>query len=479
MRVSSSSPRKECKGIRVGTLQPTLLELDVPADEPQGAAAIFKEVAQFPSFPSIRNGELFSLSLATKESNKTHGLHRFAAKYIPRVPAWALEQFADENSVVLDPFCGSGTTLVEALSRTREAVGIDCDPLACLIASAKTTSICPSKIRELSDVLRKDAVVAPSTLTPPMPDIVNFNHWFSAASWGVLQELLKGIVSLGCTEEEKTFFLAVFSSVVRRVSNADDQTQKTYVSGTLKKSPPEVVPTFWRAFDKAVCGLEDLEKVRLHGASARIERGDASNIPLPSNSVDLIITSPPYLDSVDYMYNFMLEYFWLGPLLGVSSRKQFNSMRRAVTGAKNPKREAEVLIPSSLKDLILEADISPSRIAATRSYCESMARHFQSASRVLKRGAPYVLVVGNSQSTQGVLPIHDALIRLAGDAGFSFEKAFAYRIRRHYMKFPRAGRGGIITMDWVITMRNTQRTIAYPERLPLPNFTLRHDEVAN
>lgn len=463
----------------MGLLQPTLLELDVPADEPEGAAAIFKEVAQFPSFPSICNGELFSLSLATKESSKTHGLHRFAAKYVSRVPAWALEQFADENSVVLDPFCGSGTTLVEALSRTREAVGVDCDPLACLIARAKTTSVCPAKLRDLSGDLRRAAVVTPNNLTLPMADIVNFNHWFSTASWGTLQGLLKGIVSLRCTEEEKTFFLAVFSSVVRRVSNADDQTQKTYVSGTLKKSPPEVAPTFWKALDKAVCGLEEMEKLRLPGASTRIERGDAGDIPLPSNSVDLIVTSPPYLDSVDYMYNFMLEYFWLGPLLGVSSRKQFNSMRRAVTGAKNPKREVDTSLPSSLKDLISESDISPGRIAATRSYCESMARHFQSASRVLKRGAPYVLVVGNSQSTQGVLPIHDALIRLAGDAGFSFEKAFAYRIRRHYMKFPRAGRGGIITMDWVITMRNTQGTIAYPERLPLPDFTLRHDEVAN
>jgi hypothetical protein len=108
-----------------------------------------------------------------------------------------------------------------------------------------------------------------------------------------------------------------------------------------------------------------------------------------------------------------------------------------------------------------------------------MARHFASAAKVMKSNAPYVLVIGNSQTKKGVLPIHDSLIRLAADAGLGFEKAFAYRIRRHYMKFPRKGRGGIITMDWVIVMRKTNGRAPYPDRLPLPDFTLRDDEVAN
>jgi hypothetical protein len=108
-----------------------------------------------------------------------------------------------------------------------------------------------------------------------------------------------------------------------------------------------------------------------------------------------------------------------------------------------------------------------------------MASHFGSAARVLKPEGRYVLVIGNSQTKKGVLPIHDALIRLAADAGLAFEKAFAYRIRRHYMKFPRKGRGGIITMDWVIVLKRSAARAPYPDRLPLPDFTLRGDAVAN
>jgi hypothetical protein len=312
-----------------------------------------------------------------------------------------------------------------------------------------------------------------------MPGVVNFAHWYSEKAWGDLQSLLRSIYALTCVEEERSFLLCIFSSILRYVSNADDQTQKTYVSGTLKKSAPEVTPTFWKAFTKALNCLRELEAVRLRGASARVILGDATDIKLPPSFVDLVVTSPPYLDSVDYMYNFMLEYFWLGTHLGVPDRKTFNYMRRSPTGAKKPLNGNMSHLPSCLSDLIAEEDIPASRLFATRVYCASMAQHFRSAANVMKKDAYYVLVIGNSKTGKGVLPIHDSLIRLAADEGLTFQKAFAYRIRRHYMKFPRAGRGGIITMDWVIVLKNTGERACYPERLPLPDFTLRGDEVAN
>lgn len=443
------------------------------------APDLFREVSSFPPFNVIENGELFSLSLSNKTANLTHGLHRFAAKYISRIPAWVLDEFATKDTVVLDPFCGSGTTLVEALSRCKMSIGIDCDPLACMIASAKTSDVGYSRIQELGEQVRRSWQEPAGKLHAPMPGVVNFGHWFSERAWGDLQSLFATISGLDCTQSERDFLLCVFSSIIRYVSNADDQTQKTYVSGTLKKHPPDVMRTFWKAFARAVIGLKELDVFRLREAKVRVERGDATNIQLPPGSVDLVVTSPPYLDSVDYMYNFMLEYFWMGGLLGVPDRQTFNQMRRSATGAKNPLDRRPSHLPSCLDDLIQEGDIPPSRISASRAYCVSMAQHFRSAARVMKRNAHYVLVVGNSKTGKGVLPIHDSLIRLAADAGFAFQKAFAYRIRRHYMKFPRAGRGGIITMDWIIVLKNTQERVRYPNRLPLPNFTLRGDEVAN
>lgn len=444
-----------------------------------GRDRLFREVASFPPFDEIANGELFALGLSNKTTGLTHGMHRFPAKYIPQIPGWVMDQFAKPDDVVLDPFCGSGTTLVEGLLRSRTTIGVDCDPLACMISRAKTAAVCPGRMRGLRNELGRAWKQPATHLVPPMPDLSNFDHWFSRNAWGNLQSLLASTVDLDASAEELTFLLCVFSSILRSVSNADDQTQKTYVSGTLKKRPPEVESAFYKALEKALSGLEELAVLRRESTEAIVIQGDATDIQLPARSVDLIVTSPPYLDSVDYMYNFMLEYFWLGPLLGVEDRRKFNQMRRNVTGAKNPLCKTVPELPQCLDDLISEAEITPRRVAATRAYCESMARHFQSAAKTLKLGGYYFLVIGNSQTRKGVLPMHDSMIRLAADAGLIFEKAFGYRIRRHYMKFPRAGRGGIITMDWVIALRNEQTCAPYPARLPLPSFTLRHDEVAN
>jgi len=144
---------------------------------------LFRVVPRFPSFNKICTGDLFSLSLSNNTSTLTHGLHRFAAKYIPQIPAWVLEEFVKEDAVVLDPFCGSGTSLVESLHRCRKSIGLDCDPLAVLIASAKTADISSARIRELGERLRTHWKKPAADLRLPMPGLVNFTHWFSEAAW--------------------------------------------------------------------------------------------------------------------------------------------------------------------------------------------------------------------------------------------------------------------------------------------------------
>src|SRR5207237_2650159 len=74
-----------------------------------------------------------------KTSYLTHGLHPYPAKYIPQIPNALIQEFSTVGSTVGDIFCGSGTTLVEGLLLKRNVVGIDANPLACLISAAKTT----------------------------------------------------------------------------------------------------------------------------------------------------------------------------------------------------------------------------------------------------------------------------------------------------------------------------------------------------
>jgi hypothetical protein len=437
----------------------------------------FVEVDGFPPLAEIEHGQLFSLSLSGTTTAFTHGLHRFAAKFIPQVPAWALDSFATPGSVVVDPFMGSGTTLVEGLVRGGTTIGVDIDPLARFIARAKVTPVDHERISGLAAELAVRWRGPAATLRPPMADIEKFGHWFSADQWGWVQSLRDEILRLDCSDDERAFLLVVFSSTLRWVSNADDQSQKTYVSGTLRKQPPPVADVFWRFLRRATAGLADLNRQRQHDAVVVIpDDGDATGLGLEPASVDLAVTSPPYLDSVDYPYNMMLEYFWLGPMLGVPDRRSFNALRRKPIGAKHP--AVPVDLPPGLEGWVPLGGMPLARRAATTTYFALMERHFTEMARCLKPGARYVFVVGNSQTLIDMVPLHEALVRLAAGAGLSLERAFGYRIRRHYMKFPRRGRGGIILIDWVLVFRK-QRPVVPPAPLPLHWVTLAPGAVAH
>lgn len=169
---------------------------------------VIREVDEFPKHTEISHGELLSLTLSTKTSGLTHGLHRFPAKYIPQVPQWAIRNFAGEDSVVWDPFMGSGTTLVEALCAVKQSYGTDIDPLARLISGAKTTPLSPSRLAALSEKLSSSCLPSVDDCFLPMAGVKNVTHWFPDKSWVDLCRIFSAIENLDCTASEREFFFS-------------------------------------------------------------------------------------------------------------------------------------------------------------------------------------------------------------------------------------------------------------------------------
>lgn len=92
-----------------------------------------------------------------KTNHSTHGLHPYPAKYIPQIPAALIEELSNPQDSVADIFCGSRTTLVEALASSRNGVGVNANPLACLISkrgqqdwNLRMRTTCSSLLRGLS-----------------------------------------------------------------------------------------------------------------------------------------------------------------------------------------------------------------------------------------------------------------------------------------------------------------------------------------
>jgi hypothetical protein len=331
-------------------------------------------------------------------------------------------------------------------------VALDVNPLSRMIIRAKTTPLSLEQVEKVST--RIEGVWKPvrGMLVSPIVGVTNFEHWFQEPTWRELAGLKDAIISSTREDEYRNFFLVVFSSILRAVSNADDQSQKTYVSGTRPKVAPAVRVTWNKALKRAIAGLDSFLKLNGHARFAETpDDGNAVSVGGADATFDLAVTSPPYLDSVDYPYNLMLEHFWLADELGLSDRKDFNSLRHGQVGARSPSTVPES--ESLVSNLFDTDELPPYRRDAVRSYFDLMDLHFAEMHRVLREGSRYVFVIGNSSTKIGPLAIHSALVRLAETHGFGLEHAFGYRLRRHYMKFPRAGRGGIILVDWVLTLR--------------------------
>lgn len=387
----------------------------------------------------------------------THKFHRYPGKFIPHIPRWALQRYGKKESVIVDPFCGSGTTLVEAIKLDMHPFGFDVDPIARLVTTVKTTAIADRKLASLvSDVSHSISRKRAARFRPDLPTL---SHWFTDDAihkLGIIRDVIDKY------RDDRTayqFLLVCFAAIIRRASNADNQTQKTYVSHTKHKVPEDAVELFQKTLADYAARLRTLpKKAKIGGVdstSALEFAGRWEQLRLPR--ADAIVTSPPYLNSVDYVYNQMAEYFWIGDLFGLQNQALQNQHKRKYVGTSQiPRSEYSqpMTVGLSAVDEIVEriSRKSAKNGHIVARYFLDMRTHLRQASRVLKPGGTYVMVVGDSLVSGEPVPVSELMSAVAGDSGFGVTGGFGYEIRNRHMRFPRMGRGGILRYDWVIEM---------------------------
>lgn len=421
-------------------------------------------VDAFPSVNNISNGSVFIVK--NYESRYlTHKFHKYPGKFIPELPRWAIANFAPSTpgAWVLDPFVGSGTTLVEASLRGINAIGLDVDPLARLIAKVKSTALDPELLQDATRELLER--VDGTRIAGYRPSIPTLNHWFSDDAVERLSQIRGAVDSFEASPDLHDFFTVCFSSIIRRASNADNQTMKTYVSHTLPKKPEDANRLFRSTLDDYVARMVDYWGQRepssktevLGNIDARTLASGWIEKDLPT--IDLAVTSPPYIKSVDYVYNQMAELFWIGDRWGLATQKDQNEAKRKYMGNDRPLgRSVEAPAPPPIGDIpywvdrVTSADRKLGHVAS-RYFNDSVA-HFRNIARVLKLGGTYVYVVGDSTIAGVAIPTHKLVAQCAAEAGFELTRYFGYEIRNKHMRFPRSGRGGHVVHDWVMVFRN-------------------------
>lgn len=264
-------------------------------------------------------------AFATEETAYlSHDIHPYPAKFIPQIPQYLIKQLSLRGEMVWDPFGGSGTTALEAILLGRSAISTDLNPLAAVIGRAKTLTLTKEEEDTISDFVEEFQVLSASAVTVSdvleqsrddiadfVPAIPNITEWFHPQAVKELAYLRWRITAWQCTKGQ-TLAWVCFSKVVLNASFQDSETRYT-------RRPHDVAPgSVFRHFASGLSSA--LSKVRYLSPLLRFReaefktldlRGD-TDAALPANSVDLVVTSPPYANANDYHLYHRFRLFWLG-----------------------------------------------------------------------------------------------------------------------------------------------------------------------
>jgi DNA modification methylase len=387
---------KKTADLKFGEAERRFAELVTMRDRSEGGRAVI-EVDFLDLFPDRSSTE-----------RATHLLHPYPAKLIRNIPRFflACDSIASSGSTVLDPFCGSGTVLLEAQLSGHAAIGADANPLARLIALAKLAPPSVEKARaQLAEVM---AVARQSEMD--VPEVVNLDYWFSPRVKDQLARLRAALLKVAGDPWVNPFIWACFSSCVRRVSLADPRlsvpvrinperalrygAKGDQVLQKLERlKTVEVLQVFWQVALANIRRVERTEFCPTLPSPVLFE--DARSLGIEDGSVDLVMTSPPYVGAQKYVRASSLCLGWLGlspqgklrPIERLSIGREHLDAHEAAETFHTGQIEVDVLL-----DLVAKQNPLRARIAST--YIKEMNSALVEAHRVLRPGGKMVLVAG-------------------------------------------------------------------------------------
>jgi DNA modification methylase len=402
---------------------------------------------------------------ADDRAGKLHSLFRYPAKFHPPIAKELVRLYSNEGDTVLDPFCGSGTLLLEAKIAGRDSIGMDIDPLAAFISKVKTANWKSTTISKAATTLideiarmarsdsryqslsRKDISEAAyrrevrdhNLWVPSLPRI---GHWFRHYVIVDLAKILAVIESDVVPKQVRPFFLLCFASAIRACSNADPvPVSGLEVTSHMKEkealgrivNPIELVT---KSIRKAVAALDGAPTYK---SKCKVINGDATMLSKSVRSpVSACITSPPYHGAVDYYRRHTLEMYWLRLVDGQEDRL---SLKPKYIGQSNVPRSHSFLTERFSGGLLTTWEdrirrVSPHRADAFHHYMVAMKKTFDGLAEALPSGSPAVFVVGKSKWNGSELPTATLLAELA-DQHFEFAEQFWYPLKNRYMSYSR------------------------------------------
>lgn len=385
----------------------------------------------------------------------THGLHPYPARMIPQVAKWLINHYAlSLNDVVLDPYCGSGGVLVEARLNGINSIGVDINPLACLLARTKSTPINPKILEERTNDLLEDIEAdLKKGIIVEVPSIQNLDFWFKENVSKDLALIRHHLFKI--KEKDIRAFLSVcFSITVREASNTRGREFKLYriPKDELEKYNPNAIELFKTHAQDAVARMKRYYDECDRKVYSHVLQGDTKKLSsidpsiLDRETATLVVTSPPYGDSrttVAYGQFSRYSSLWLGfdknsPLhsqhtmpkaFGLKPEELVMKVDNLCLGGQNAK-EIHSVKSETFDDTINKIEREDEKRAReVTSYFVDSNECLKEMYKVLKKGKSYCcFVLGNRTVKRVKIPTDKILVELGKEIGFTHIKTLHRRI---------------------------------------------------
>lgn len=398
-----------------------------------------------------------------KDVHLSHKAHSFPAKFPPQLPRKFILELTDPGDVILDGMMGSGTTLLEAYFHGRRAIGFDIDPLAVLLAQVKIEAYSVSELSVIGKRILKEARktkhLYPELLKAEKAKrfdarTVDFlDYWFVEDIQLELLALQTEIEKIESTKI-KCFFELVFSSIIitktggvslaldlahtrphkaktvfsksgKLLFGSESET-KRHLSKTLRSPFDE----FEKKLNQNLRGVLDEKPSNLDPV---INFGSAQSLALPSDSIDLIVTSPPYAsNAIDYMRAHKFSLVWFGYPIAALTEK-----RRTYIGSEGFADLPPIDLPAKVERLVSDLkQKSKSKGISLHRYYVEMTLVLQEMFRVLKPKKSAIVVVGNSTLAGVDAQVDSSLVEIGKKIGFEVPMVGIRQLDRNRRMMP-------------------------------------------
>jgi DNA modification methylase len=278
----------------------------------RGEGAVLGQALSVPPDPELARGHV-------------HGFHSYPARLHPDIPRALVPALCPAGGAVLDPFCGSGTVLVEARLAGRMAIGVDANPIAIRLADLKATGRPAAHLEALVVAARAAATLATERRTRRVGASRRYpDEDTEAFAPHTLLELDGLRVGLEATRDPslRADLELVLSSLLTKLSrragdSAEHQVEKRIAAGYPSK-------LFVGKATELAQRLTEYAALLPPGAPEPLaDEGDARLLDhIGPASIDLVITSPPYPGNYDYLHHHAMRLRWLGlPSEGFAERE--------------------------------------------------------------------------------------------------------------------------------------------------------------